>query len=265
MHRNIPGFSLIEIAIVLIIIGLISGMALPALISMLDWQKAATTAQNQEKILYALASYAIQNKSLPYAANPGNSYGKQDVTARRRRGIVPYADLGLPESVAKDGHRHWFTYVVDHDYAISPEKPHGRSPMQNLKSKLCEMPHSSTYLHLSPLHIKDGQKNIALALISHGSEGRGAYPNPLGSGLMGSDEKQNATSDKEIIDRPISQDPQNPFSHKVVWVTASNLLALYGRSPCPPPEEMPTPSKLRLYWGDNPSQKKQGTVDDDVH
>jgi prepilin-type N-terminal cleavage/methylation domain-containing protein len=256
MRRDISGFSLIEIAIVLIIIGLISGMALPALISMRDWQKATTTAQNQEKILYALASYAIQNKSLPYAANPTNFYGKQDISTRRRRGIVPYADLGLPESVAKDGSHHWITYVVDHDYATLPEKSHGKSPMQQLRNKLCEMPQSATYLHLNPLHIKDGQKHIALALISHGAEGRGAYPDPLGSGLMGSDEKQNATSDKEIIDRPISQDPQDPFSHKVVWVTASNLLATYGRSPCPPVEEMPTPSKLRLNWGEEFSQKK---------
>lgn len=256
MRRNIPGFSLIEIAVVLIIIGLISGMALPAIITMLDWQKAATTAQNQEKILYALASYAIQNRSLPYAAKPINSYGKQDIETRRRRGIVPYTDLGLSENVAKDGYHHWITYVLDHDYATLPEKPQGKLLMERPKNKLCEMPQSSTYLHLNPLHIKGGQKNIALALISHGSKGRGAYPNPLESGLMGSDEKQNATSDKEIIDRPISQDPQNPFSHKVVWVTASNLLALYGRAPCPPIEDMPKPSNLRLYPGESSFQKK---------
>lgn len=256
MRRDISGFSLIEIAIVLIIIGLISGMSLPALRSMRDWQKAATTAQNQEKILYALASYAIQNRSLPYAANPTNFSGKQDIGARRRRGIVPYADLGLPESVAKDGYHHWITYVMDHDYATLPEKPYGKSTIYQLKNRLCEMPQYATYLHLNPLHIKNGQKNIALALISHGVEGKGAYPDPLGSGLMGSDEKQNATSDNEIIDRPLSQDPQDPFSHKVVWVTASNLLATYGRSPCPPLEEIPEPSKLRFNWGDGSSQKK---------
>jgi len=256
MRHTIPGFSLIEIAVVLIIIGVVSGMALPALTSMLNWQKTATTAQNQEKILYALANYAIQNKSLPYAANPIDSYGKQNVTARRRRGIVPYADLGLPESVAKDGYRHWFTYVVDHDYATLPEKLYGQSPIQSLRNKLCEMPQSATYLHLNPLHIRNGQKNIALALISHGPKGKGAYPNPLGSDFLGSDEKQNATSDHEIIDRPISQDPQNPFSHTVVWVTAANLLALYGRAPCPPLEETPIPSKLRLYPEGSSSQKK---------
>jgi len=256
MNRHIPGFSLIEVAIVLIIIGLISGMALPALKAMLDWQKAAITAQNQEKILYALASYAIQHKSLPYAANPINTQGKQDEALRRRRGIIPYADLGLPEAAAKDGYHHWFTYVVDHDYASLPKMSPDRFLMQPLRNKLCEMPQSPTYLHLSPLHIKDGQKNIALALISHGPQGRGAYPHPLESGFLGIDERQNATSDEEIIDRPINHDPQNPFSHKVVWVTASNLLAVYGRAPCPPVEDIPKPSQLRLYTGESSFQKK---------
>lgn len=256
MRRHIPGFSLIEVAIVLIIMGLISGMALPALKAMLGWQKAAITAQNQEKILYALASYAIQNKSLPYAANPLNAQGKQDEASRRCRGIIPYADLGLSETVAKDGYHHWFTYVVDPDYASLPKMPQDKFLMQPLRNKLCEVPQSPTYLHLNPLHIKDGQKNIALALISHGPQGRGAYPRPLESGPLGMDERQNATSDKEIIDRPISHDPQDPFSHKVVWVTAPNLLAVYGRIPCPPVDDMPKPSHLRLYTGENSFQKK---------
>lgn len=260
MRSRISGFSLIEVAIVLIIIGVISGMAFPALKTMLDWQKAVITTQNQEKALYALASYAIQNKTLPYAANPINSLGKQDKASQRRRGILPYADLGLSEGAVKDGYSHWFTYVVDHDYATLPKMPQDKPLLHPLRNKLCEMPHFSTYLHLSPLHIKDGQQNIALALISHGPEGRGAYLNPLESGSLGRDEKQNAISDKEIVDRPISHDPQNPFSHKVVWVTASNLLALYGRSPCPPIEDMPKPSNLRLYPGEGLVQKNQGAL-----
>ncbi len=105
MRYRISGFSLIEIAVVLIILGLIGGMAFPSLKAMLDWQKAATTAQNQEKILYALAGYAIKNKSLPYAANPLNPQERSQGIIRRRRGIVPYADLGLPEGMAKDGYQ----------------------------------------------------------------------------------------------------------------------------------------------------------------
>lgn len=250
MSRRISGFSLIEIAIVLIIIGLISGMALPSLKAMLDWQKTAITAQNQEKILYALASYAIQNKSLPYAANPLNSQEKPHEIIRRRRGIVPYAALGLPESTAKDGYHRWFTYVVDDYYTVIPKTGPPMLSQQPI-SRLCEK-----QIHLNPLTIKGLQGNVAVVLISHGPQGRGAYPNPLEPEGPGSDEKQNATSDTEIIDRPINQNSHDPFSHKVVWVTASNLLALYGRAPCPPVEDIPKPSNLRLHPGENVLHRK---------
>jgi competence protein ComGC len=250
MRHKSAGLSLIEMAVVLIIVGLMGGMALPALKTMLDWQKAATTAQNQEKILYALASYAIQKKSLPYAASPLNSQGKQDGASRRRRGIIPYADLGLPEGVAKDGYHRWFTYVVDDYYAVIPKIGSHISAQQPI-SRLCEK-----HIHPNPLSIKGLQNNVALALISHGPQGKGAYPNPLELELLGSDEEQNATSNTEIIDRPLSQDPLNPFSHKVVWATASNLLALYGRTPCPPIEDMPKPSNLQLYKSGSAFQKK---------
>lgn len=242
MTPKISGFSLIEMAIVLIIIGVMGGFTLPALKLMLDWQKGMTTAEHQEKILYALASYAVQHNILPYAADPNNPSGIQEKT--RRRGIVPYADLGLPEAIAKDGYHRWFTYVVDDYYAVLPQW----SAPQQRPSRLCEK-----IKHLNPLTIKGVPENVALALISHGSEGRGAYP--LVSLPQGQDEAQNATSDKEIIDRPISQNPSNPFSHKVVWVTAKNLLALYGHAPCPPVEEVRLPAN-QFNPPQDPEKKK---------
>lgn len=245
MTYKIPAFSLIEMAIVLIIIGLMGGMAFPILKTTLEWQKNATTAQNQEKIIYALASYALQNKVLPCAADPLTHPGKQD--KKRRRGIVPYVDLNLPESLAKDGHQRWFTYIVDDYYNI-------RSLPSQETSRLCE-----TGKHPNSLFIKGGQENVAFALISHGHEGRGAYPNPQAIPSQGKDETQNATSTTEIIDRPLSQDPSNPFSHKVIWVTAPNLLAIYGHAPCPPVKEKKPQAEKTIYTPHNPTftQKKQ--------
>ncbi len=227
MPRTFPAFSLIEIAIVLIIMGLVSGMAFPMLKGMLDCQKATITDQNQEKILYALANYAAQNQALPCAANPENLSGEQE--SARRRGIVPYATLGLPESIAKDGYCRWFTYVVDDYYTTLLI-----SSSQRPTNKLCEKK-TSPY----PLKIKGKQADIAVILISHGLQGRGAYPDPSAAPPQGQDEIQNSRSDDEIIDRPLSQDPLNPFSHKVIWVTAQNLLATYAHAPCPPVQNLP--------------------------
>ena len=235
VRGELPAFSLIEMAIVLIIVGLISGTALPILQVMLEWQKATATAQHQEKILYALASYAAQYKILPYAADPAAPSGKQEKT--RRRGIVPYADLGLPESIAKDGYQRWFTYVVDDYYAVIPKSGTAGAVPQQPVNKFCEK-----HKHPKPLHIKGFQESIALAIISHGPQGRGAYPNPLAAPPHGEDETQNTASDTELIDRSLSRDPLNPFSHKVAWVTPKNLLAVYGHAPCPPVADFKQPA-----------------------
>lgn len=232
MFDKAPGFSLMEMALVLIIIGLIGGVTLPTLKIMLEGQRARTTAQHQDQILYALASFANQNKFLPHAADPTASQGRQDTATKRRRGIVPFADLGLPESIAKDGYLNWFTYVVDDYYTVPSERSVAEAISQPSISKLC-----MTHTYLTALRIRGLQDNVALALISHGPKGRGAYPDPLVNPPLGAEEQQNTTSDREIIDRPISYDPSHPFSHKVVWATSRNLLAIYGHAPCPPTQE----------------------------
>ena len=229
MMRQFSGFSLMEMAIVLIVIGLISGLTFPALKMRLDVQKSRLTEHHQEQILYALASFATKNKSLPYACDPSNFMGTEDKSGKRRRGILPFSDLGLPESVAKDGYKRWFTYVVDGTYALMPKPEIPGSFSSHLENRLCGKEN-----YVNPLRIKGLSTNIALAVISHGPEGRGAYPNSLSNPPQGLDEKQNASSKEEIVDRPLCRDPANPFSHKVVWVTARNLLAIYAHSPCPP-------------------------------
>ena len=170
--RKFPGFSLIEIAIVLIIIGLISGITLPAIKVMLDWQKARTTALHQDQILYALASYANKNSFLPYAANPLNQDGVEE--KGRRRGILPFADLGLPESTAKDGYQRWFTYVVDDFYGSAPKRTFENPVFEPLSNTLCRDNEKQNVVR-----IKSVPEKIAVVLISHGPEGRGAFPNPL--------------------------------------------------------------------------------------
>lgn len=238
--REAPGFSLIEMALVLIILGVISGISLPAIQVMLNWQKAKTTALHQDQILYALASYANKNNFLPYAANPINQDGAQD--RGRRRGIVPFADLGLPVFIAKDGYQRWFTYVIDDFYGNQPKKAIAKPIFEPLGNKLCK-----DHDLQNTLSIRGVPEKISVVLISHGPEGRGAYPNPSLNPPQGADEQQNSLSDQEIIDRPLSQDPLNPFSHKVVWVTARNLMAIYAHTPCPPNNDAKPQSEDTMF------------------
>jgi hypothetical protein len=232
-------------AIVLIIMGLVSGFTFPIIKIMMDGQKAQTTALHQEQILYALASYANKNNFLPYAANPTLQTGDQDASSRLRRGIVPFKNLGLPESIAKDGYHHWFTYVIDDFYGVQPERATAQSIFEPLKNRLCKNRHFSA--GQTPLKIRNVPEKIAVALISHGPEGRGSYPHHSSLLPQGIDEQQNSTSDQEIIDQPLRQDPTNPFSHKVAWVTAKNLMAIYARSPCPPLNDALPQSKDPIF------------------
>lgn len=232
-------------AIVLIIMGLVSSFAFPVIKIMIDWQKTKTTALHQDQILYALASYANKNNFLPYAANPTLQTGDQDTSSRLRRGIVPYKNLGLPESIAKDGYHRWFTYVIDDFYGVPPVRATSQSTFEPLKNRLCKNRHFSA--SQPPLKIRNVPENIAVALISHGPEGRGSYPHLSSLQAQGIDERLNSTSDQEIIDQPLRQDPTNPFSHKVAWVTAKNLMAIYARSPCPPNNDELPQSKDPIF------------------
>ena len=254
MRARLKGFSLIEMAVVLMIIGLIGGMTLPALKIMLDWQKTTLTADRQEKILYAMANYVIQNKTLPYAADPADLRGKQDKENRRRRGIIPFYDLGLPESFAKDGHNHWFTYVVN-DYYTYKYQTRSVNPMhvdihygERLPQICLESPPQSLSVKLPHRNIT---RNIALALISHGSEGRGAYPHASSNPPAGEDEKLNAASEVVVIERPLSKNPQNPFSHTVISASGPYLLAVYGHTMCPARKVLQVTGNLPTYKEDD--------------
>lgn len=155
--------------------------------------------------------------------------------------MQPLACLSLLR--AKDGHHHWFTYVVNRHYATSSPGVYFPGSVSHPPShRLCEK-QDAPFLSVKS---KGVSTNIAVAIISHGPQGRGAFPHPSAILAQGQDEIQNSASDTQIIDRPISQAPLNPFSHRVVWVTAKNLLALYGRSPCPPLEDYkPAPGGVR--------------------
>jgi len=245
MNRKAPGFSLIEMAIVLVIVGLVGGIALPGLKVMVDRQKTSTTTERQEKILYALAGYALQHGALPNAARPEHPSGVEDKASKLCRGIVPYATLGLHESFAKDGHHHWFTYVVEKEYTKNPP---GSAQDQQERS-FCRFvtpfdkpPEEQSQQPTLRITLDQGQAvPVAVAVISHGPEGCGAPNSPVPP--QGEDEGKNTvqnTNDMPLVDRAYSKDPQHPFSHKVVWVTTSNLMAIYGRTPCPSPKLPPT-------------------------
>ncbi|MDD3030182.1 MAG: type II secretion system protein [Alphaproteobacteria bacterium] len=123
-HRDSEGFTLIEMAVVLVIAGMIIMAVFPALIASRKANQLAVTQSNLQTLMRATASFVQANGCLPCPAKPGGtrtSFGFMgyDSTATRcgacnaPQGIPPFVALGVSSSVAHDGWGHWITMRVD--------------------------------------------------------------------------------------------------------------------------------------------------------
>lgn len=123
------GFTLIEMAIVLVVVGLVVSAAGKVIAPVLDTQKAETTAERMKLVQQAIQVYVIRNGCLPCpadgalissAATAGlsQSTGGTYVTAcsatpcTQTRGVVPWRTIGLREAEASDGWNDRLRYGV---------------------------------------------------------------------------------------------------------------------------------------------------------
>lgn len=122
------GFSLIEMAVVLIIFGLLIGGLLTPLSAQRDVKSYSETRDNLQKIRDALYGYAIINGKLPCpttTTDPADNvnYGHGDATCPLTAavGVLPWKDLGVSEvdswgnqrSVTTDPWSGYWLYRVD--------------------------------------------------------------------------------------------------------------------------------------------------------
>lgn len=217
MKRGLPAFTLIEMSIVLIIVGVIMSFALPALTTLLTQQRHKQTAHNQELVLHALAAYVNANGCLPCPTCPPGSPSKI--------GLLPYRLLGLPESCAKDGFNTWMTY------AVSENLVNAGKPFCPADTRVLEVQSEDGR---SVLNLGEGVKDIiAVVLISHGPEGHGAFLSPGGERIPVPEDRPlealNADETYRFVTAPYVP---GRFQHKVVWVTRNNLMAVYAKNPC---------------------------------
>ena len=126
-RKQQTGFSLVELAVVIVIIGLLATMGLSALNVQQTNGAISATKKNQETIKDAIIGYLGKNKRLPCPAT--DELGGSDTAARNTGtsppncktsfGLVPYAELGLPRSVALDGWDNFYNYAVSPQWTAS--------------------------------------------------------------------------------------------------------------------------------------------------
>lgn len=233
-HRGAAGFTLIEIAVVLMIIGLLIGGLIPTLSSQMESQRTNETRKSLAEIQNALVGFAVANGRLPCPADPAIATGQAGAGTERTppcvngnsTGVLPWATLGVNET---DSWGNRYTYRVTDYFADSIAS----SPVGGCSPPPSPAPTQSSFALCSAgtLDVRSAASggtsiatNVPAVIISHGKNAAGAYT-PQGVQLPAStdaDELEN--SDGSADNNYVSHTPTPNFDDLVVWISNSILL-----------------------------------------
>lgn len=222
------GFSLVEMAIVLVIVGLMVGGLLTPLTVQLEQRRVADTRRMLDDAREALIGYALRHGHLPCpaisAANGEEDRSGQRCTDERRDGFLPWATLGLPKL---DAWHHLYRYSVTPAFADSGQRFKLITPRD---ITVYTRNASGALAHATPA------QDIPAVIVSHGANGAGAYSelgiavaNPANSATSAGgndDERANLQSDVNFVARQPSDNRAQQggaFDDIVVWVSPNIL------------------------------------------
>ncbi|MGI0025504.1 MAG: type II secretion system protein, partial [Nitrososphaera sp.] len=230
MQRQ-PGFTLVEMAFVLVIIGLLAAGALRAVSAMRENTGITETRKAVDTIVMALQTFLINNNRLPCPADPilaetAANYGLEARTApncdaatlvvgstNAHRGVLPVRTLGLVRFV--DAWYRQFTYEVTLQATQDDSFTSGTWPTQF--DLLDEWG-----IDLNPAG--DG----VVVIMSHGTNGNGAFTTDgiqlPGPPVTAVNELANLDNDFVFSSATYSSDTANPFDDLVLILTEEQIV-----------------------------------------
>jgi prepilin-type N-terminal cleavage/methylation domain-containing protein len=231
MTRPLPlrqtGFTLVELAIVLIIVALLSTGLIFGLSAQRDNAERADAQRQLESIREALLGFAISNGRLPCPAlstlaNTDTNAGVENCASQY--GVIPWVSLGIRET---DAWSNRFTYFASDKFT-------GALAAGNLASFtlatgiLPDNDRTATIKDANGINIA---LEIPAVIVSHGSKAAGAYQ-PTGNKLAdgSGDEAENSDADLSFVSRL----PNDSYDDLVVWIVPSILksrMVAAGRLP----------------------------------
>lgn len=209
------GFSLVELAIVLVIVALLTSGIMISLSTQQDLRQVADTQRQMNDIRESLLGFSAAYGRLPCPAKPDipsgeANAGREDPTLVM--GVLPWAVLGLTESDAW-GRR--FTYRVTASFCATPAPPSQAS--FNLSSA-------------GNIKVTDGAvmiaDNLPVVVVSHGRNGRGGYL-PTGAKIAGAmgDEEENSDNNASFVSHPpTAQGGPAEYDDLVSWIPLAILI-----------------------------------------
>lgn len=223
MIRRTHGFSLVEMAVVLVIVGLMIGGLLTPLSMQMEQRRTGETQKAMEEAREALMGYALRNGYLPCPAKSASN-GMEDrsgaaCTDGKRQGLLPWATLGVPKL---DSWGHVYHYSVSPAFSNS----------QNLFSL-------QTRRDIT-IGTRDARGNLVAAtaindipavIVSHGKNGAGGFGDTgirtLDTSITNIDERTNASSTGiAFVARTPSDSPTSPggeYDDLVTWLSPNVL------------------------------------------
>jgi len=216
------GFTLLEMAVALLVIGLLLGNFIVPLSARLDTQRIKRTDKTLEEIKEALLGFALINgrlpcaaPKLPYVDNDGinipiseEEIGKEHLEWCDKEGFLPWKDLGVGRY---DGWGNRFRYRADKVYAngipnsLKTENTSYRLKIQN-KNKDIDLTSEEDYSG------KNYSRLVAI-IFSSGKNNRAENENDDGDNIY--------IQDVYVEDR---EDETNTFDDRLIWLSKYTLM-----------------------------------------
>lgn len=232
----VHGFSLVEMAVVLVILGVLLSGLLTTLTAQQSAQRALESERLGLQVREALLGFAAINGRLPCPADPALPESDPNAGLERTptaagctggdRGSLPWATLGLPQL---DAWSRRFTYNVSPLFArtvvVRPVSQYG-----------CAIPPAAAPVRAAFALCTPGTGSVASAaggpalvadapavIVSHGANGFGArLPGGGISPASGdADEQENADADALFVDRT----PTSTYDDRVEWIAPPVLMS----------------------------------------
>ena len=217
--QKASGFTLVELAIVVVLIGVLMTLGLKTLTATLDNATFSETKAKQERIKTALVSYLRTNGVLPCPDNSGDATvatGSAPATCKTAAsdgyGVVPWQTLGISRETVIDGWGNYFTYRVANGFGGLKnwtEKASAANDFTVNELKIQTDALTVQELSADGSALVDLTKKAVVVILSHGKNGFGAKTTKVGTRMptddAGDGEKTNATTGTTtFVRRPVA-------------------------------------------------------------